>query len=201
MALLFTAQHESTESYEQFASVYFSSQSSLSPSKDLPGFRKILPRASYFLFAKGSNHLLGAFQPEVGVESLDCPVDGGMPSISLTQEPQLTPLGLADEVGLPEQPTVVDNVTEETAVASHPMDPRGIPPSSSSVSSKSPSPLDTHVSQSTADLTASVVTLRGNETSLAGCGYGGPELKHREEEPTQVVAIIPTQVRLKWLGR
>lgn len=181
----------------------FSSQSSLSPSKDLPGFRKILPRASYFLFAKGSNHLLGAIQPEAGVESLDCPVDGGMPSISLTQEPQLTPLGLADEVGLPEQPTV-DNVTEETAVASLPVDPRGIQPSSSSssssLSSKSPSPLDSHVSQSTADLTASVVTLRGHDTSVVGCGYGGPELKQREGEPTQVVAIIPTQVRLKWFG-
>uniref|UniRef100_A0A3Q3W5X9 HMG box domain-containing protein n=1 Tax=Mola mola TaxID=94237 RepID=A0A3Q3W5X9_MOLML len=170
--------------------------SSLSPSKDLPGFRKILPRASYFLFAKGSNHLLGAFQPEVGVESLDCPVDGGMPSISLTQEPQLTPLGLADEVGLPEQPTVVDNVTEETAVASHPMDPRGIPPSSSSsVSSKSPSPLDTHVSQSTADLTASVVTLRGNETSVAALKLASTEPVHRSDDGKTVFSSSVQSVK------
>ncbi|TKS72412.1 HMG domain-containing protein 3 HMG box-containing protein 3 [Collichthys lucidus] len=40
--------------------------SSLSPSKDLPGFRKILPRSSYCLLSKGcsSNHQPGGSQPE-----------------------------------------------------------------------------------------------------------------------------------------
>ncbi|XP_069387626.1 HMG domain-containing protein 3 isoform X2 [Paralichthys olivaceus] len=71
--------------------------SSLSSSKDLPGFRKILPRASYFLLSKGcpSNQQLGGSQSEGTVESLDPPGEGGLPSVSLAQEPQLTTLSFA----------------------------------------------------------------------------------------------------------
>ncbi|XP_039975525.1 HMG domain-containing protein 3 isoform X2 [Xiphias gladius] len=71
--------------------------SSLSPSKELPGFRKILPRASYFLLSKGcsSNHQPEGSQSEVSMESLDPSAEGGLPSVSPSQEPQFTPLGLA----------------------------------------------------------------------------------------------------------
>lgn len=133
------------------------------------------------------------------MESLDSPVEGGLPSVSLTQEPQFTPLGLAGEVELPEQPTVDDDIAKETAVTSHPTDPQGIPPSSSSVSSKAPASMEAHVSQGSADFPASVVTLKGNETSIAGRGYGGPMVQQKQGETTQMVAIIPTQVRLKAL--
>ncbi|XP_070769508.1 HMG domain-containing protein 3 [Enoplosus armatus] len=170
--------------------------SSLSPSKDLPGFRKILPRASYFLLAKGcsSNHPLGGSQPEVTIESLDSPVEGSLPSVSLTQEPQFTPLGLAGEVELSEQPVIVDDITEETAVVSHPTAPVGIPPSSSSsVSSNAPASTDAHVSQGSVDLTAKGVTLKGNETRVAGSGYGGVMVQQIQGESTQMVAIIPAQ--------
>ncbi|XP_044061333.1 HMG domain-containing protein 3 isoform X2 [Siniperca chuatsi] len=168
--------------------------SSLSPSKDLPGFRKILPRANYFLLAKGcsSNHQPGGSQPEVSVESLDSPVEGHLPSVSLTQEPQFTPLGFAGEAELSEQPIIVDDIAEETAVASHPTSPRGIPPSSSSSVSSSAS-TDAHVSQGSADLTANGVTLKGNETRVAGSGYAGAMVQQIQGETTQVVAIIPTQ--------
>lgn len=137
------------------------------------------------------------------MEFLDSPVEGGLPSVSLTQEPQFTPLGLAGEVELPEQPTIDDDIAKETAVTSHPMDSQGIPPSSSSVSSKAPASMDAHVSQGSADLPASVVTLetKGNETSIAGRGYGGPMMQQKQGETTQMVAIIPTQVRLKGLDR
>ncbi|XP_042349730.1 HMG domain-containing protein 3 [Plectropomus leopardus] len=168
--------------------------SSLSPSKDPPGFRKILPRASYFLLSKGcsSNQQLGGSQPEVSVQTLDSPVEGGLPSISVTQEPQFTPLGLAGEVELSEQSIVIDDIAEETEVASNPSALRGIPSSSSSsVSCKSPAATD--VPHGSAGLTANGVTLKGNETRLAGCGYGGTMVQQIQGETTQVVAIIPTQ--------
>ncbi len=133
------------------------------------------------------------------MESLDSPEEGGLPSVSLTQEPQFTPLGLAGEVELSEQPIIVDDIAEETAAASHPTAPRGILPSScsSSVSSKAPASTDAHVSQGSADLTADGVTLKGNETRVGSSGYGGAMVHQIQGETTQVVAIIPTQVRLK----
>ncbi|XP_070693064.1 HMG domain-containing protein 3 [Pempheris klunzingeri] len=157
--------------------------SSLSPSKDLPGFRKILPRASYFLLSKGcsSNQTPGGSQPELSVESLDSAAEGGLPSVSLIQEPQFTPLGLAGEVELSEQPIVVDGISEETAVTSHLTTPRGAPPSSSSSS----------VSQGSGDRMPDGA--KGNETTLAGSGYGGAMVQQIQGETTQVVAIIPTQ--------
>ncbi|KAI3351786.1 hypothetical protein L3Q82_020616 [Scortum barcoo] len=170
--------------------------SSLSPSKDLPGFRKILPRASYFLLSKGCStaHQPGGSQPEVSVEPLDSPVEGGLSSFSLSQEPQFTPLGLASEVELSEQPVIVDDITEKTAVASDPTAPRGISPcSSSAVSSKAPASMDTHVSHGSAGLTADGITLKGNEPRVAGSGYGGAVMQQIQGETTQMVAIIPTQ--------
>ncbi|XP_032384003.1 HMG domain-containing protein 3 isoform X1 [Etheostoma spectabile] len=177
-----------------------SSESSLTPSKDLPGFRKILPRASYFLLSKGcsSNQQLEGSQPEMSVESLDSPVEGGLPSVSLTQESQFTPLGLAGEVELTELPIVVDDMAEETTVASNLTGHRGIPLSSSSSSSSSsvlciaPASTDTHVSQGSAGLTANGVTLKGKETRVTGSGYGAMVQKI-QGETTQVVTIIPTQ--------
>ncbi|XP_032384006.1 HMG domain-containing protein 3 isoform X2 [Etheostoma spectabile] len=174
--------------------------SSLTPSKDLPGFRKILPRASYFLLSKGcsSNQQLEGSQPEMSVESLDSPVEGGLPSVSLTQESQFTPLGLAGEVELTELPIVVDDMAEETTVASNLTGHRGIPLSSSSSSSSSsvlciaPASTDTHVSQGSAGLTANGVTLKGKETRVTGSGYGAMVQKI-QGETTQVVTIIPTQ--------
>ncbi|XP_054454066.1 HMG domain-containing protein 3 [Anoplopoma fimbria] len=169
---------------------------SLSPSKDLPGFRKILPRASYFLLSKGcsSNQQLGGSQSEVSVESLDSPVEGGLASVSLPQEPQFTPLGLDGEVELSEQPIVVDDIAEETEVASNPTDPQGMPRcSSSSVPCKAPASTDAHVSQGSGHLTANGVTLKGIETGVAGSGYGGAMVQQIQGETTHVVAIVPTQ--------
>ncbi|XP_023251962.1 HMG domain-containing protein 3 isoform X2 [Seriola lalandi dorsalis] len=167
--------------------------SSLSPSKDLPGFRKILPRASYFLLSKGSpsNHQPGGSQSEVSMESLEPLAEGGLPSGSSAQEPQLTALGLAGEVELSEQPIVVEEIAEETSVVSRPTDLQGIPPSSSScVSSKVWVSTDI---QGSADLTANGVTLKGNETRAASSGYGRTMVQQIQGETTQVVAIIPSQ--------
>uniref|UniRef100_A0A8D3D0F8 HMG-box containing 3 n=1 Tax=Scophthalmus maximus TaxID=52904 RepID=A0A8D3D0F8_SCOMX len=162
--------------------------SSLSPSKDLPGFRKILPRANYILLSKGcaSNHQLGASQSEVSVESLDPPSQAGLPTVSLTQESKFTPLVLAGEVELSELPVAVDDIAEEKAAVSSPTALQGISPLSSSSSVSSEAPASTVV-QGPTDLTANGVTLTGNDTSAAGSGYGWAM------ETTQLVAIIPTQ--------
>ncbi|KAM6952087.1 HMG domain-containing protein 3 [Lycodopsis pacificus] len=170
--------------------------SSLSPSKDLPGFRKILPRASYFLLSKGcsSNQQLGGSQSEVSSESLDSPVEGGPPSVSLPQEPQFTPLELDSEVELSEQPIDVNNIADETEVASNPTVPQGIPRcSSSSVSCKAPSSPGAHVSQGSGGLTANGVTLKGKETRVTGSGYGGAMVQQIQGETTHVVSIVPTE--------
>lgn len=175
-----------------FITVIFSQ--SLSPSKDLPGFRKILPRASYFVLSKGcpSNHQLEGFQPEVSVDTLDPQFNGSLPSDSLTQEPQFPPPGLAGEVELSEQPIVVDNIVGEMAAVSSPTSLQGMPPSSSSTalsSISSRAPASTDVSQ---------VLLKGNETKLARSGYCGTMVQQIQGETAQVVAIIPAQVRLKY---
>nr|XP_046261436.1 HMG domain-containing protein 3 isoform X2 [Scatophagus argus] len=170
--------------------------SSPSPSKDLPGFRRILPRASYFLMSKScsSNHQPGGSQAEVNVDSLDSPVEGGLPSVSVTQEPQFTPLELASEGDLSKQPVVIDEIAEGTAVVSHITDPKAIPhSSSSSVSSTVPASTAVHVSQGSDELTANGVKLKGNETRVAGSGCGGPMVQQKQGGATQVVAIIPTQ--------
>ncbi|XP_068442460.1 HMG domain-containing protein 3 isoform X2 [Clinocottus analis] len=169
--------------------------SSLSPSKDLPGFRKILPRASYFLLSKGCplNQQLTGSQSEVSLEALDSPVEGGLPSIPHPQDPQFTPLELDSEVELSEQSIVVDNIAEETEMALNPTDPQGIPRCSSSFSCKAQSSIDTQVSQGSGGLTANGVSLKVNETRVAACGYGGAIVQQIQGEMTHVVSIVPTQ--------
>ncbi|XP_037316701.2 HMG domain-containing protein 3 isoform X1 [Pungitius pungitius] len=170
--------------------------SSLSPSIDLPGFRKILPRASYILLSKGcsSHQQLVGSQSEVSLEALDPSVERGPPCISLPQEPHFTPLELASEVELSEQQVVVDDIAGETEVASNPTEPQGLAfCSSSSVSCKAPSSRSTLISQGCRGLVANGVTLKGNETTVTGIGYGGPVVQQMPGETTHVVSIVPTQ--------
>ncbi|KAK2849204.1 hypothetical protein Q5P01_009038 [Channa striata] len=173
-------------------------ETSLSLSKDLPGFRKILPRASYFLLSKScpSNNQLGNFQPEVILDSLDPREEGGLTSISLTQEHQFTTLGLAGEVELSEQPIIVSDVVEESAVLSCPTVLQGIPSSSSSSASSSISskPLDpTDASPGSADPKANGATTKESEMRVGSSGCGGTMVQQIQAETSQVVAIIPTQ--------
>lgn len=121
------------------------------------------------------------------MESLDPSLEEHLPSVSLPQDPQF---GLASEVELSEQSTVDEDSTKETEVVSYSSDPREIQLSSSSA----PSSVDEHASQDSADHPASVVTVKGNETSLACHGYGGSVVQ--QGDTTQTVAIIPTQVRI-----
>ncbi|XP_041654127.1 HMG domain-containing protein 3 [Cheilinus undulatus] len=143
-----------------------------SPSKHLPGFRKILPRASYVLVTKGSSssQQLGGTQPEVNMDSLTSPLDGVLPSVSLSKEPFTTP-GLADEDELSNHTIVVDDTEEDTNIATNPAAPQEKPSTLSlPVSSKVP------VSQGS-----------------AGCGFGRAMLQQIQGESTQMVAFIPTQ--------
>ncbi|KAM9377289.1 LOW QUALITY PROTEIN: HMG domain-containing protein 3 [Pholidichthys leucotaenia] len=162
--------------------------SSLSPSKDLPGFRKILPRASYFVLSKGSssNQQPGGSQSEKSATSLDNLGEGVLPSVCVTQEPQFTPLGLSGgKEELLEHP---DGVAEETTVAS----PSTVPSSSSVLSRAAPSS-DPHVSQASVDFTAYGVTVKENETGISTGSFSGTVVRQIQGDTTQVVALIPTQ--------
>ncbi|XP_029917370.1 HMG domain-containing protein 3 isoform X2 [Myripristis murdjan] len=181
--------------------------SSLGPCQDLPGFRKILPRASFVLLPKGSssNQWASGSQQDVSVESLDSPMEGGLPSLSLPQEPQFPPLGLGSEVELSEQCIAVEGLAEETAAVSHPTALQGVLPSSSKASPSMMPPTDTHSSQGSSALAADGMMLRGNDSRVIGSGYNVVSMASEEGdmdegtvqqmrgESTQVVAIIPTQ--------
>lgn len=164
-------------------------QSSLSPSKDLPGFRKILPRARYFLLSKGSSHPQpGSSQSEVSSESLESPAEGSLSSVSLTLEPQFTPVSLTGDMSISDRSI---DIAEETSAASHSIELQGLQPSSlSSISSK---PIPATKTQSS---TENGVTLKQNETRQAGTSYGGMMVQQAQRETTQVVAIIPSQVNV-----
>lgn len=123
-------------------------------------------------------------------------MDSVLPCVSVTED--FTPLGFSSEVELSEQPAVLDGITEETVLASHPTDPQEIASSSaSSQTYKAHGSVDTYVSQDS-ELAYSVVTNTGNK-SAADSGSAAPQGLQKQGESAQMVAIIPTQVRLKGL--
>lgn len=131
------------------------------------------------------------------MEALDSQVDESLPSVSFIQENQFPPLGLAGEVELSDHPIIVDGIVEETAVVSCAL--QGIPSSSStspsSFVSSTPQP-SSDVPQGSADLSANSVMLKGNGPTVPGSVYSGSVVQQIQAETTQVVAIIPSQVRL-----
>ncbi|KAG7275735.1 hypothetical protein CRUP_009838 [Coryphaenoides rupestris] len=96
------------------------SESSVSSTQDLPGFRKILPRANYIFLPKGSpsgHQAVGGSQAEPGplVETLGAPVVEGNPSsVSLPQETQFPALALDSAVEFAEQCVTIEGLAEET---------------------------------------------------------------------------------------
>ncbi|XP_061901933.1 HMG domain-containing protein 3 [Entelurus aequoreus] len=150
-----------------------------SPSKDLPGFRKIRPRASYFILAK--DHQAGGSQ----AEPLDPPAEEGVPS--LTQDPKKAQmLGLACKVEVSQRFTALDNLgkhTEDTLPASP----------SSSIMSVSGAATDVSFSQSSVE--ADSVGIKGSEI---GDAPGVNSVMTREM--TQMVAIVPNQLGLNAVG-
>ncbi|KAM9741161.1 HMG domain-containing protein 3 isoform 1-T3 [Menidia menidia] len=164
--------------------------SSLSSCKHLPGFRKILPRASCFLLPKGSsiNHQPGGSQPAVSDDSVDMSAEGCLSSVSLVQESQFTHLGVAGEVDLSEHHIVADHVAEETPVASPSMGLQGCTASSSSKAS-----IDSSFSQASADFTVNGFPLNKKDTKIPNNNYNGAATQQGQRETTQVVAIVPSQ--------
>lgn len=185
---------QSREQYEDNCSVF--AQFSLSPSKDVPGFRRILPRANFLLLSKEypSNQVAGSSQPDVSGDFLSPSLEGHLASVALTQDPQLARLGLASEVELSDQTAIDDDVIKETEGVPYPSEPCESQSSSSSALSKAPPVADgEHVTQDSADSPTSAVTLQGPESSLACHAYSGPVVQ--QGDTTHTVAIIPAQVR------
>lgn len=175
---------------------FFLPQFSLSPSKDVPGFRKILPRANFLLLSKDypSNQVAGSSQPDVIGDSLSPSLEGHLASVALSQDPRLTRLGLASEVELSDETAIDDDTISETKEVPYPSEPCEIPSSSPSVLSKDPPMADgDHAAPDSADTPTSVVTLQGDESNLACRAYSGPVVQQGDTSHT--VAIIPAQVR------
>ncbi|KAJ8015319.1 hypothetical protein DPEC_G00024890 [Dallia pectoralis] len=90
---------------------------SLGPSQDLTGFRRILPRADYVLLSKGvpSEDGTGS-QPEACMDGLESPLrEGEMTSLSRGSA-QYPPQALGSEVELSEQCVTIEGLTEEEDV-------------------------------------------------------------------------------------
>ncbi|XP_048885129.1 HMG domain-containing protein 3 [Brienomyrus brachyistius] len=84
-------------------------------SADVPGFRKILPRANYVLLPKGTMAEDRAAGPvEVCVETVDPLGEGLQP---LSHEALFSPMALGSEVELSEQCIAIEGLTDETAAA------------------------------------------------------------------------------------
>lgn len=127
---------------------------------------------------------------------MESTVDSVLPSVSVT--PAFTPLGLASEVELSEEPALLDDIKEETVLTSHPTEPQEMTSISSSPPiSKAQSSTDTYVSKDSTDVPVSVVTLKGNN----GVADSGAVVLQKQSEPAQMVAIVPAQVRIQRLTR
>lgn len=158
------------------------------PFKDLPGFRKILPRASYVLLSKScpSKHQLEGSHLKNNVESPEPPTGSDLPSVSLSQEAQLTHLGAASEAKLSEFSVTVEDSAEHVTEDSR-----------SAVQGQLPSSSDATISKAaSADRQ---VSLKENESIAGTSGYSWAMVQQVQGESTKVVAIIPSQVR-KSLG-
>ena len=131
----------------------------------------------------------------VSVDSLDISVEGCLPSVSLTQKSQFTPLGMAGDVHLSEHHIVTDHVAEETAVVSSSMALQ-----ESTASSSSKTSIDTSFSQGCADFTENGFTLKEHETKVPNSSYSGAMAQQAQGETAQVVTIVPTQVRIVCLS-
>ncbi|XP_056131375.1 HMG domain-containing protein 3 [Lampris incognitus] len=183
----------------------------LSSAQDLPGFRKILPRTSYVLLPKGTslNHQEAGSQAELYAESLDSPVDAGLSSVSLSQDPQLPPLALGSEVELVEQCTAIEGLAEGTAAMSNSTALHEILPASRLNSTKASasevaSPFN-HNYQSSVANASNGLLLRENDSEVAGGTYSivcmasdeqdvaSTMIQPIQAETSQVVTIIPTQ--------
>uniref|UniRef100_A0A1A8CZG4 HMG box domain containing 3 n=3 Tax=Nothobranchius kadleci TaxID=1051664 RepID=A0A1A8CZG4_NOTKA len=163
--------------------------SSLGSSKQLTGFRKILPRANCFLLPKGSflSHHPGGFRPEVNISPLDSSLEGGLHSVSLPLETQLTPVGLAADAELPERHVVAD-VEEVEATPSVYLQRISAPCLSQTTACS-----NSCVSQGAADVTENGVALKSSLTRAPSSSFNGAMVR----QTTQVVTILPTQNLLK----
>uniref|UniRef100_A0A8C6MH97 HMG-box containing 3 n=1 Tax=Nothobranchius furzeri TaxID=105023 RepID=A0A8C6MH97_NOTFU len=143
--------------------------SSLGSSKQLTGFRKILPRANCFLLPKGSflGHHPGGFRPEVNISPLDSSLEGGLHSVSLPLETQLTPVGLAADAELPERHIVAD--VEEVEATPSVYLQRISAPSLSQTTACS----NSCVSQGAADVTENGVALKSSLTRAPSSSFNG----------------------------
>nr|XP_057919467.1 HMG domain-containing protein 3 isoform X2 [Doryrhamphus excisus] len=156
-----------------------------SPSKDLPGFRKIRPRASYLILAE--NQQAGCSQ----AEAPDPPAEGGVSSLT-PKKPQRSMPGLACKVEVCQKSTVLDNLGKHTQDASSTI-PGSASSSSSPITSASPASTDVSFSQSSVDATVNGVGVKRSEMRDTAGVNSMMAVQQIQGEMTQMVAIIPNQ--------
>ncbi|XP_061643154.1 HMG domain-containing protein 3 isoform X8 [Phyllopteryx taeniolatus] len=163
--------------------------SSPSPSKDLPGFRKILPRASYLVLTD---------DPQAGgslAESLNDPGNGNLSFPTLTQElKKAQTLGLACKVDVSQRSVGKPGNTGEMSYSAA---IRGCTSSSSSITSVSPTSKNISFSLSPVDVTANCVQMKECEIRHAAGVNSGVTMHQTQGETTQMVAIIPNENMLE----
>ncbi|XP_061689996.1 HMG domain-containing protein 3 isoform X2 [Syngnathoides biaculeatus] len=162
---------------------------SLSPSKDLPGFRKILPRASYFLLADDL---------QVGgslAERLNDQFDGNVSLPTLTQElKKAQMLGLGCKVDVSKRCLGKPGNSGEMSFSATTQESAS---SSSLITSVPPTSDDISFSLSPADAPANCVDMKECEIRHAAGVNGGVTVHQSQGETTQMVAILPNQNMLE----
>ncbi|XP_054648472.1 HMG domain-containing protein 3 [Dunckerocampus dactyliophorus] len=163
-----------------------------SPSKDLPGFRKIRPRASYLILTE--NQQAGGSQ----AEPVDPPAEEGVSC--MTQDPkQAHMLSVACKVEVSQKSTVLDNLGKHTQDVSSTI-PGSTSSSSSFITSVSPASTDVSFSQGSEDGTANSVGVTRSEIRDTADVNSMMTMQHIQGEMTQMVAIIPNQPGLSSVG-
>ncbi|KAM9834609.1 HMG domain-containing protein 3 [Syngnathus typhle] len=157
-----------------------------SPSNDFPGFRKILPRASYLVLTD---------DPQPGASLAECPnpVDGTVSFPTLSQESkEAQTLVLTSEMDISSSSLVnfgkdIGEAVSSTAVQG------STSSSSSSITTVSPACKDVSYPHSPVDALANCVGMNRCEIRDAAGVNSGVTMHQTQGETTQMVAIIPNQ--------
>ncbi|XP_010895127.2 HMG domain-containing protein 3 isoform X2 [Esox lucius] len=176
-------------------------KTSLGPSQDLSGFRRILPRADYVLLSKGATSEDGTgSQLEVCIDGLESPLgEGVLPSLSVGSA-QYPPLALGSEVELSEQCVTIEGLTEEEAVTlTHCGALQGALSSSYHTSAS-------HNSHNATSVTEAGLLFSDKDPGIVSGGYsvvgvatdkgcvGGAVMQHVKAD---LVTVIPSQDRME----
>ncbi|XP_065130063.2 HMG domain-containing protein 3 [Paramisgurnus dabryanus] len=168
------------------------SNQSAASSQDVPGFRKILPRANYLLLSKS------AVEGESGEVCVDGEAEGTLDRATRTptQETLVSPMTLGSEVELSEQCIAIEALGEHTSVGGT---------AHLGVLSQNSCAIEGSLGLGRDALKAAAVLVKGEECKVVGGAYGdagmvvenvmegGALMPQIKPDATRLVAIIPNK--------